>query len=105
MCLIMLCCDKMMKRRIISMRKIKEVIVNTLCLLVILGTVGVEAGTYTTYTFTKKDVDSNSYTTIMSTTKLYDSSISTVKVTEIYTADGSASDYNYVWVKVSGGFC
>ena len=90
------------------MRKIKEVIVTTLCLLVILGTVGVEAGTYTTYTtytFTKKDVDSNSYTTIMSTTKLYDSSISTVEVTEIYKADGSASDYNYVWVKVSGGFC
>lgn len=85
------------------MEKIKKIIVTTLCFLVILGTVGVEASTYTTYTFSKKDVDSNSYTKVMGTTKLYDSSISTVKITNIYKADGSASTYKYVWVKVSGG--
>ena len=85
------------------MKRIKDIVVTTLCLLIIIGTVSVEASNYTTFVFTKKDVDSNTYTSIKSTTKLYDSNISTVKITNIYKANGSASNYKYVWVKVSGG--
>ena len=85
------------------MKKIKNIIITTLCLLVIIGTVSVEASNYTTFAFNKKYVDSNTYTEIMSTTKLYDSNISTVKISNIYKANGDKSTYKYLWVKVRGG--
>ena len=52
--------------------------------------------------FTKKFVDSNSYTFITSAVKDTYSETADIKISNIYKADGSSSNYNIVWIKVSG---
>ena len=93
--------------------KIMQWIVSVCCMAVIVmlsvvepipATVDDEASTYTAGApvyFTKAFVDSNSYTYITSNTMTMYKEYADVKVTNIYKADGSASDYKYVWVKAT----
>lgn len=49
--------------------------------------------------FTKRPVDSNSYSYITSAKKETTTTTATVRITNIYKADGSSSWYSTVWVK------
>lgn len=51
------------------------------------------------YVSTKTYVDSNTWTSVGGATKSTNGSYCTVKILEIYKADGSSSDYKYVKVK------
>lgn len=51
--------------------------------------------------FVRADVDSNTYTYITSNTMTQSKTYAEVKITHILDANGSASDYRYVWVKAT----
>lgn len=51
--------------------------------------------------FTKAYVDSNTYSYITSNTMTQSKSYAEVKISAIYDASGSSSDYQYVWVKAT----
>jgi len=51
--------------------------------------------------FNKVDVDSNTYSYITSNTMTQSKTYAEVKITTILDANGSSSDYKYVWVKAT----
>lgn len=52
-------------------------------------------------TFEKRSVDSNTFVSVTGYTKTQTSGTADVKITEIYKADGSASNYKKVYAKVN----
>lgn len=51
--------------------------------------------------YTERDVDSNTYTKVIDASKSGYSKTATIKITNIYKADGSASNYKCVYCKAT----